>query len=92
LKKTDLIVYFTDENGRGKAAVMTAKDMDFLRERQRIGRKNLKRYWYTQSYRRIAGYRNIRESRREPDMLRARAVLIVCVAALMVAGAWSVLF
>ena len=75
-----------------KAAGMTAKDMDILRERQRIGRKNLKRYWYTQSYRRIAGYRSNTVSRREPDMLRARAVLIVCVAVLFAAGAWSLLF
>ena len=71
---------------------MTAKDVDFLRERQRVGRKNLKRYWYTQSFRQIAGYRNNRVSRREPDMLRARAVLIVCVAALTAAGVCSVLF
>ena len=63
---------------------MTAKDMDILRERQRIGRKNLKRYWYTQSYRRIAGYRSNTVSRREPDMLRARAVLIVCVAEIVI--------
>lgn len=71
---------------------MTAKDMDFLREKQRIGRRNLKRYWYTQSYRQIAGYRNNSVCRREPDMQRARAVLVLCVVFLMAAGAWSVLF
>ncbi len=71
---------------------MTAKDIDFLRERQRIGRRNLKRYWYTQSYRQIAGYRTNSVSRREPDLLRARIVLVVCVAVLMAAGVWSVLF
>ena len=71
---------------------MTAKDVDFLRERQRIGRKNLKRYWYTQSYRQIAGYRNNRMDRREPDRIRARVVLVVCVSVLAAAGVCSVLF
>ncbi|MBR2641753.1 MAG: hypothetical protein IKD46_01365 [Lentisphaeria bacterium] len=71
---------------------MTAKDVAFLRERQRIGRKNLKRYWYTQSYRQIAGYRNTRVDRREPDRVRARAVLVVCVSVLAAAGVCSVLF
>ena len=71
---------------------MTAKDIDFLQERQRVGRRNLKRYWYTQSYRQIAGYRNNSVSRREPDLLRARAVLVICVAVLAAAGFFSILF
>ena len=71
---------------------MTAKDIDFLQERQRVGRRNLKRYWYTQSYRQIAGYRNNSVSRREPDLLRVRAVLVICVAVLAAAGFFSILF
>ena len=71
---------------------MTAKDIDFLQERQRVGRRNLKRYWYTQSYRQIAGYRNNSVSRRESDLLRVRAVLVICVAVLAAAGFFSILF
>ena len=70
---------------------MTAKDADFLREARQTRRRNLKRYWFTQSYRRIAGYRTAVDER-EPNVTAARAVLVLAVLAVCAAGVWSVLF
>lgn len=70
---------------------MTAKDADFLQEARRVRRRNLKRYWYTQSYRRIAGYRTLVDER-EPNVTAARAVLVLVLLAVCAAGVWSVLF
>ena len=70
---------------------MTAKDADYLQEARRIRRRNLRRYWYSQSYRRIAGYRTPADER-EPNVTAARAALVLAVLAVCAAGVWSVLF
>ena len=70
---------------------MTTKDADFLRESRRVRRRNLKRYWFSQSYRRIAGERTAAAVRPESSRAAARAWLVLAVLALAAAGVWSVL-
>ena len=70
---------------------MTTKDADFLQEARRVRRRNLKRYWFTQSYRRIAGYRTT-VSRPEPNRTAARVWLVLAVLVLVSAGVWSLWF
>jgi len=71
---------------------MTKQDADFLREARMVRRRNLKRYWFSQSYRRIAGYRTPDDDGRERDVTVARAGFLLVFLAVCAAGLWSVFF
>ena len=71
---------------------MTDGNQEFLRERRRIGKRNLKRYWDSQGCLRLAGDKTGLASFLTPTQLKARLFLTLTVILLAVIGLWSVFF
>ncbi len=71
---------------------MTNGDWASFRARQMLERRNLKRYWFSQGFRRISGDRCAGSRFRGSGETWARVLLVILAGLLLGTGFWSVFF